>query len=352
MSFCGGVFDLDGKQKRVSELNQITSQPEFWNDGEKAQSILKEQSSLRGIIDSWEKHKADLEEARFFLDVAKDEKSEEALGEAAVKVAEVTQAMAETELAQILGGPDDRRNAIVTLHPGAGGTEAQDWADMLLRMYLRWADRRGYRKEILEYQPGEEAGVKSVTFTVEGDYAYGYLKAEAGIHRLVRISPFDANSRRHTSFASVFVYPEVDDTIKIEINEADLRVDTYRSSGAGGQHVNKTDSAVRITHNPTGIVVACQNERSQHKNRAMAMKILRSRLYELEIEKQKEKMETYHKTKKDIAWGSQIRSYVLHPYRLVKDHRTNIEVGNADAVLDGDIDRFIQGYLLKAGEAA
>ena len=200
--------------------------------------------------------------------------------------------MAQTELTQLLGGPDDRRNAIVTLHPGAGGTEAQDWAEILLRLYLRWADRRGYRKEILEYQPGEEAGVKSVTFTVEGDYAYGYLKAEAGIHRLVRISPFDANSRRHTSFASVFVYPEVDDTIKIEINEADLRVDTYRSSGAGGQHVNKTDSAVRLTHIPTGIVVACQNERSQHKNRAMAMKILRSRLYELEIEKQKEKMES------------------------------------------------------------
>ncbi|MGE5820551.1 MAG: peptide chain release factor 2 [Deltaproteobacteria bacterium] len=352
LELLGGVFDLEGKQKRVAELDQLTSQPEFWNDGEKAQAILKEQSSHRGIIDSWEKHKADLEEARFFLDVAKDEKSEEALGEAATKVAEVAQAMAQTELAQILGEPDDRRNAIVTLHPGAGGTEAQDWADMLLRMYLRWADRRGYRKEILEYQPGEEAGVKSVTFTVEGDYAYGYLKAEAGIHRLVRISPFDANSRRHTSFASVFVYPEVDDTIKVEINEADLRVDTYRSSGAGGQHVNKTDSAVRITHMPTGIVVACQNERSQHKNRAMAMKILRSRLYELEIEKQKEKMETYHKTKKDIAWGSQIRSYVLHPYRLVKDHRTNIEVGNADAVLDGDIDQFIQGYLLKVSEAA
>ena len=352
MSFCGGGFDLDGKQKRIAELNQVTSQPEFWNDGEKAQTILKEQASIRGVIDSWEKHKTDLEEARFFLDVAKDEKSEEALGEANAKVAEVTQAMAATELKQILGGPDDRRNAIVTLHPGAGGTEAQDWADMLLRMYLRWADRRGYGKEILEYQPGEEAGVKSVTFTVEGDYAYGYLKAEAGIHRLVRISPFDANSRRHTSFASVFVYPEVDDTIKVEINEADLRIDTYRSSGAGGQHVNKTDSAVRITHNPTGIVVACQNERSQHKNRAMAMKILRSRLYELEIEKQKEKMETYHKTKKDIAWGSQIRSYVLHPYRLVKDHRTNIEVGNADAVLDGDIDQFIQGYLLKVAEPA
>jgi peptide chain release factor 2 len=268
------------------------------------------------------------------------------LQEAAAKVAEVTQGMAETELAQILGGADDRRNAIVTLHPGAGGTEAQDWAEILLRMYFRWADRHGYRKEVLEYQPGEEAGLKSVTFSVEGDYAYGYLKAEAGIHRLVRISPFDANSRRHTSFASVFVYPEVDDTIKVEVDEADLRVDTYRSSGAGGQHVNKTDSAVRLTHLPTGIVVACQNERSQHKNRAMAMKILKSRLYELELEKQKEKMDTLHKTKKDNAWGSQIRSYVLHPYRLVKDHRTNVEIGNADAVLDGDIDPFIQAYLL------
>jgi peptide chain release factor 2 len=304
------------------------------------------------VIDAWSKHRAELEEARFFLDVAKDEKSDDALAEAAAKVASVGREMAETELKQLLGGPDDRRNAIVTLHPGAGGTEAQDWAEILLRMYLRWCDRRGYRKEILEYQPGEEAGVKSVTFTVEGDYAYGYLKAEAGIHRLVRISPFDANSRRHTSFASVFVYPEVDDDIKVEINEAELRVDTYRSSGAGGQHVNKTDSAVRITHIPTGIVVACQNERSQHKNRAMAMKILKSRLYELEIEKQKEKMETYHKTKKDIAWGSQIRSYVLHPYRMVKDHRTNVEVGNADAVLDGDLDQFIQAYLMQADEPA
>jgi peptide chain release factor 2 len=349
---CGGGFDVEGKQQRVAELTRLTSQPDFWNDGEKAQSIFKEQSTLKSVSDSWEKHRAGLEEARFFLDVAKDEKSEEALGEAAAKVAEVVREMAQTELAQLLGGPDDRRNAIVTLHPGAGGTEAQDWAEILLRMYLRWADRRGYRKEILEYQPGEEAGVKSVTFMVEGDYAYGYMKAEAGIHRLVRISPFDANSRRHTSFASVFVYPEIDDTIKIEIDEADLRVDTYRSSGAGGQHVNKTDSAVRLTHLPTGIVVACQNERSQHKNRAMAMKILKSRLYELELEKQKEKMESYHKTKKDIAWGSQIRSYVLHPYRLVKDHRTNVEVGNADGVLDGDLDQFIQAYLLQDAEPA
>jgi peptide chain release factor 2 len=306
---------------------------------------------LKAVIDNWEKHRTGLEEARFFLELAGEEEGDEALQEAAAKVEEVSQGMAETELAQILGGADDRRNAIVTLHPGAGGTEAQDWAEILLRMYLRWADRRGYRKEILEYQPGEEAGLKSVTFTIEGDYAYGYLKAEAGIHRLVRISPFDANSRRHTSFASLFVYPEVDDTIKVEVNEADLRVDTYRSSGAGGQHVNKTDSAVRLTHIPTGIVVACQNERSQHKNRAMAMKILRSRLYELELDKQKEKMDTLHKTKKDNAWGSQIRSYVLHPYRLVKDHRTNIEIGNADGVLDGDLDPFIQAYLLHGSGA-
>jgi len=302
-------------------------------------------------VKSWDKYRAGLEEARFFLDLAKDEKNEEALSESAAKVAEVAQGLAQLELSQILGGPDDRRSAIVSLHPGAGGTEAQDWAEILLRMYLRWADRKGYRKEILEYQPGEEAGVKSVTFTVEGEYAYGYLKAEAGIHRLVRISPFDANSRRHTSFASVFVYPEIDETIKVEIDEADLRIDTYRSSGAGGQHVNKTDSAVRITHLPTNIVVACQNERSQHKNKAMAMKILRSRLYELEIEKQKEKMEVYHKTKKDIAWGSQIRSYVLHPYRMVKDHRTGVEVGNADAVLDGDLDQFIQAYLLQVSDS-
>jgi peptide chain release factor 2 len=233
----------------------------------------------------------------------------------------------------------------VTLHPGAGGTEAQDWAEMLLRMYLRWAERHGLKTSLIDVQPGEGAGIKSATITVEGPYAYGYLHAEAGIHRLVRISPFDANARRHTSFASVFVYPEIEEDVEVEINEADLRVDTYRSSGAGGQHVNKTDSAVRLTHIPTGIVVACQNERSQHKNKSMAMKILRARLYELEEEKQREKMAELNKTKKDIAWGSQIRSYVLHPYRMVKDHRTGVEVGNADAVLDGDLDRFIEAYL-------
>jgi len=246
----------------------------------------------------------------------------------------------------MLGGEYDRLGAIVTIHPGAGGTEAQDWAEMLLRLYLRWAERHGFKSEIADLQPGDGAGIKNATFEVEGDYAYGYLKAEAGIHRLVRISPFDANARRHTSFASVFVFPAIDDKVEVVINPADLRIDTFRASGAGGQHVNKTDSAVRFTHLPTGIVVTCQNERSQHKNRAMAMKILRARLFELEQRKKREELEKFSKEKKDIAWGSQIRSYVLHPYQMVKDHRTGVEVGNTAAVLDGDIDQFIEAYLM------
>jgi peptide chain release factor 2 len=246
----------------------------------------------------------------------------------------------------MLGSEQDSMNAIMTIHAGAGGTEAQDWAEMLLRMYLRWTERKGFSTTIIDYQPGDEAGVKSVSLTIEGEYAYGYAKAEIGIHRLVRISPFDSGARRHTSFASVFVYPEVDDEISIEIDDNDLRIDTYRSTGAGGQHVNKTDSAVRITHMPTGIVVQCQNERSQHKNKAMAMKFLKSRLYEIEIQEQKKKIYELNKTKKEISWGSQIRSYILHPYKLVKDHRTNLEAGNANRVLDGDIDDFIEAYLL------
>ena len=348
---CGGAFDVEGKQKRIDELVTFTAKPDFWNDADKAQEILKEQSMLREAVDDYGKCNSSVEEARFFLDLAEEENDSEALEETETRLREVTVSLADMELRQLLGGTDDRRDAIVTLHPGAGGTESQDWAEMLLRMYLRWGDRRGYKTEIMEYQPGEEAGLKRVTFTIAGEYAYGYLKCEAGIHRLVRISPFDANSRRHTSFASVFVYPEIDDTIDVEVNESDLRIDTYRASGAGGQHVNKTDSAVRITHLPTNIVVACQNERSQHKNKAMAMRILRSRLYELEVKKQREMMDSYQKNKKDIAWGSQIRSYVLHPYRMVKDHRTNVEIGNADAVLDGDIDRFIQSYLMEGEEA-
>lgn len=258
--------------------------------------------------------------------------------------------VAEAETEMLLGGENDHRNAICTLHPGAGGTESQDWAEMLLRMYLKWAERRGFKTEILDYQPGEEAGIKSVTFRVEGEYAYGLLAAEAGVHRLVRISPFDQAARRHTSFASFFVYPEIDEAVEIEIKDKDLRVDTYRSTGAGGQHINTTDSAVRITHLPTNIVVACQNQRSQHQNRAVAMQVLRSRLYELEMEKRRAETAVLEANKADISFGSQIRSYVLAPYRLVKDTRTKLERGDVDAVLAGDIDDFIKTFLLRRKE--
>jgi peptide chain release factor 2 len=254
--------------------------------------------------------------------------------------------VSEAESEMLLSGENDARNAICTIHPGAGGTESQDWAEMLLRMYLKWAEKRGFKTEIIDYQPGEEAGVKSVTFTVTGDYAYGLLSAEAGVHRLVRISPFDQAARRHTSFASLFVYPEIDENIEVEINDKDLRVDTYRATGAGGQHINTTDSAVRITHLPTGIVVQCQNQRSQHQNRAVAMQVLRSRLYEMELEKRRAETAELEANKQDISFGSQIRSYVLAPYRLVKDTRTKLERGNVDAVLNGEIDDFIKAYLL------
>jgi peptide chain release factor 2 len=276
----------------------------------------------------------------------------DSLAEAEKTLAGIEAALHQMDLQRLLGGEHDQGNAIVQLQAGAGGTEAQDWCEMLLRQYLRWCERHGYKTELVDVQGGEGAGLKSASFTVEGPYAFGYLKSEVGVHRLVRISPFDANARRHTSFASVFVYPEIDDAVEVEIDEKDLRIDTYRSSGAGGQHVNKTDSAVRLTHLPTGIVVACQNERSQHKNKAMAYKILRARLYELEMQKQREQIDALHKTKKDIAFGSQIRSYVLHPYRLVKDHRTGKEIGNADAVLDGEIDPFIEEYLQQTAGTA
>jgi len=280
--------------------------------------------------------------------MAKEENDEAALAEVGRDLELLRVSVRDEELKMMLGSEQDPMNAIVSIHAGAGGTEAQDWAEMLLRMYLRWAERRGFKSTIIDYQPGDEAGVKSVSMTLEGEYAYGYAKAEIGIHRLVRISPFDAGGRRHTSFASVFVYPEVDDEIVVEIDESDLRIDTYRSTGAGGQHVNKTDSAVRLTHFPTGIVVQCQNERSQHKNKAMAMKYLKSRIYELKLQEQNAKLDEVNKLKKDIAWGSQIRSYVLHPYKMIKDHRTSLEVGNVGRVLDGDIDDFIEAYLMSA----
>jgi len=296
----------------------------------------------------FEKLEKALDEARVFLAMAEDEGVEdsEAAHETETALAAARTEIERQELQVMLGGEHDRLGAIVTIHPGAGGTEAQDWAEMLLRLYMRWAERRGFATEIADLQPGEGGGIKNATFTVDGDYAYGYLKAEAGIHRLVRISPFDANARRHTSFASVFVFPAIDDKVEVVINPADLRIDTFRASGAGGQHVNKTDSAVRFTHIPSGIVVTCQNERSQHKNRAMAMKILRARLFEMEERKRREELEKFSKDKKEIGFGSQIRSYVLHPYQMVKDHRTGVEIGNTNAVLDGAIDEFIEAYLM------
>jgi len=260
-------------------------------------------------------------------------------------VGDVEQALEKLEFEALLSGPDDHRDAILTIHPGAGGTESQDWANMLFRMYNRWCERRGFTANLIDYQPGDEAGLKSATLEIKGDYAYGYLKAESGVHRLVRISPFDANSRRHTSFVSVHVYPIVSDNVEIEIKDEDVRIDTYRSSGAGGQHVNKTSSAVRLTHEPTGIVVTCQSERSQHKNKDAAFLVLKARLYQLKKEEELAKMAKFEETKKKIEWGSQIRSYVFHPYNMVKDHRTSVETGNVSAVMDGDLDQFIEAYL-------
>jgi peptide chain release factor 2 len=289
----------------------------------------------------------DLDDLNAMMELASE--GEDVLNDLKNEVIRLEQETQQTEIQMLLAGQHDESNGIVTIHPGAGGTESQDWAEMLVRMYLRWSERSGYKTEMLDYQQGEEAGIKSATFIVKGEYAYGRLACESGVHRLVRISPFDAAARRHTSFASVYVYPEIDDQIEVQIEEKDLRIDTYRSSGAGGQHVNVTDSAVRITHIPTGIVVSCQNERSQIRNREMARKILRARLYELELEKKQKELQAVEDSKLDIAWGSQIRSYVLHPYRMVKDHRTKYETSSTDKVLDGDLDGLIYQYLIQRG---
>ncbi len=307
---------------------------------------MREQKQISRLVGKFADLDRDLDDTAVLLELALEEEDQSALEEVTQKIAGLEKEIRQLEVERLFSEPEDAGEAIVEIHAGAGGTEAQDWTEMLLRMYLKWAEREGYKSQILDTLPGEEAGIKSVTFSIQGEYAYGRLHAEMGIHRLVRISPFDANARRHTSFAAVFVYPSADDTVDINIEETDLKIDTYRSSGAGGQHVNTTDSAVRITHVPTGIVVQCQNERSQHKNKAMALKILRSRLYDLELQKRRDDKDTLHKNKKEIAWGSQIRSYVLHPYQLVKDHRTGWETGNVNAVLDGDLNRPIQEWLL------
>jgi len=320
--------------------------PDFWDDASRAQKVQKERGRVQEAIESWESFYSIWEDASLLLEMALEEDDAETLNEVAESLEKLEARVGDFELECMFSGEHDENNALLTIHAGAGGTEAQDWVDMLLRMYLRWAEEKGFKTDILDYVPGDEAGVKGVTLLVKGHYAYGYLRSEMGIHRLVRISPFDAGGRRHTSFASVFIFPELDDNIDIDINEKDLRIDTYRASGAGGQHVNKTSSAVRITHLPSGIVVQCQNERSQHRNKDMAFKMLRARLYERGKELQAKEQEDLHGDKKEIGWGSQIRSYVLQPYRMVTDHRTNCEIGNVDAVLDGRLEPFIKAYLL------
>ncbi|MDK2846838.1 MAG: peptide chain release factor 2 [Desulfuromonadales bacterium] len=322
------------------------ARPGFWDSGDRSQEVLKERTGLEKLVTAFEESWQELEDIKVLADLGAESEDEATLEEIRELLPELELRVEKMEFTRMLSGEHDACNAIFSVTAGAGGTEAQDWADMLLRMYLRYFEKKGFKAELTDYQPGDEAGIKGATVTVEGDYAYGWLRAEIGIHRLVRISPFDSNARRHTSFCSVFVFPELPDDVEVEINEKDLKVDTYRSSGAGGQHVNKTDSAIRITHMPTGIVVACQNERSQHKNRATAMKQLKARLYELELRKKEEEASAIAGEKMEIGWGSQIRSYVLHPYRMVKDHRTNFETGNTDAVLDGDLDGFIEAFLL------
>ena len=346
MKISGVIFDIEDNEKRLQEIEQQIAKEGFWDNPEETKSILKTRTSLSNKIEKFNKLANDLEENQILLDLAVEESDEEALAEVSQQIKDLNQRISGLSLELMLEGEDDGKNAIVSINAGAGGTEAQDWAEMLFRMYTRWVERRGYKIELIDFQPGDEAGIKSVTFTASGENAFGYLKSEIGVHRLVRISPFNASGKRHTSFASVFVYPELDQEIVVDIEDKDLRIDVFRASGAGGQHVNKTSSAVRITHLPTGIVVQCQQEKSQHRNKDMALKVMKARLYQHEKQKQDEKLQEVHDSKDDIAWGSQIRSYVLHPYQMVKDHRINLDIGNVTDVLDGGIDPFIEGVLL------
>ncbi|MDR2578536.1 MAG: peptide chain release factor 2 [Chitinispirillales bacterium] len=330
----------------MAQLESESAQNDFWNDADAAQKVLKEIKTLKKIVEPWEKMDTDANDLLEFFALATEENDDATLLELTGQADSLERGVNRMEFVRKLSGPDDSADVVVTVHSGAGGTESCDWTEILFRMYLRYMERKGYTYEILESSPGEEAGLKSVTLEVKGDYAYGHLKAETGVHRLVRISPFDSNARRHTSFSSVYTYPIMDEVDNYEIDEKDIRVDTYRASGAGGQHVNKTDSAVRMTHIPTGIAVACQTERSQIKNRATALKLLKARVRQHHKELEEREREAKMSEKKKIEWGSQIRSYVLHPYNLVKDHRTDTETSNTQAVLDGDIDMFIEAYLL------
>ena len=340
----GGTFDYDSKSERLIEVRRELEDPNIWNNPERAQELGRERARLEEEVETVDSLESGLTDAAELLELAKEEGDAETVSAVADDLSKFETQLAQLEFRRMFSGEMDAANAFLDIQSGSGGTEAQDWANMLLRMYLRWGERSGFKTEIMELSEGEVAGIKSATVKFTGEYAFGYLRTETGVHRLVRKSPFDSGNRRHTSFASVFVTPEIDDSVDIEINPADLRIDTYRASGAGGQHVNRTDSAVRITHEPTGIVVQCQNDRSQHKNKASAMSVLKSRLYELEMQKRREQQQALEDTKADIGWGSQIRSYVLDQSRI-KDLRTNVEMGNTQAVLDGDLDQFIEASL-------
>jgi peptide chain release factor 2 len=341
---CGGIFDFDAKQERLEEVLRFGEDPTLWEDAKRAQEVGKEKKSLEEVVNTVLKVERDLRDARELFVMASGEGDDDSVLSVAEDLGSVETVVAGMEFRRMFSGELDSANCFIDIQSGAGGTEAQDWASMLLRMYLHYCEKRGFQSELLEDSPGEVAGLKSATLKISGEYAYGYLRTETGIHRLVRKSPFDSGNRRHTSFAAIFVYPEVDDSIEVDINPADLRIDTFRASGAGGQHINKTDSAVRITHNPTGIVVQCQNDRSQHRNRAEAMAMLKSRLYEAELRKRTSEKQALEDSKTDVGWGHQIRSYVLDQSRI-KDLRTNVEVGNTQSVLDGDLDIFIEASL-------
>ncbi|WP_404805647.1 peptide chain release factor 2 [Lysinibacillus capsici] len=340
-----GSLDLENKEARIQELDEMMLEPGFWDDQQGAQVIINEGNGLKAIVNEYKDLVETHENLDMTLELLREEPDEELQEELGKELAEFQQKMADFELQLLLSGPYDQNNAILELHPGAGGTESQDWGSMLLRMYTRWAEKRGFKVETVDYLPGDEAGIKSVTLSIKGHNAFGYLQAEKGVHRLVRISPFDSSGRRHTSFVSCDVMPEFDDNIEIDIRTEDLKIDTYRATGAGGQHINTTDSAVRITHIPTGTIVQCQAERSQIKNREKAMTMLKGKLYQLELDKQQAQLDEIRGEQKEIGWGSQIRSYVFHPYSMVKDHRTNEETGNVGAVMDGDLDSFINAYL-------
>lgn len=347
MSF-GGIFDVEARRRRVAELESLAAEPGFWEKPAEAEALLKETKREKSAVERFDRLASRLADAKALLELAEEADDADTAREAATEADAIADGLADLELSRMLSGEHDAGNAIIEINSGAGGIDAADWAQMLLRMLIRYCQRKGFSAEVLDEQPAEEAGIKSATLAVSGDSAFGLLKAERGVHRLVRISPFDQNARRQTSFAAVGVMPDIDDAIEVDIDESDLRVDVYRASGAGGQHVNKTESAVRITHIPTGVVVQCQSERSQHKNKAQCMRVLRSRLYELKEEERAAQNAEVAGEKKKIEWGSQIRSYVLAPYRQVTDHRTDLKIGNVDAVLDGDLDDLIRAYLLSA----